>query len=108
MRDRARALLGGKPLDFLFIDGDHRYEGAKADFELYSPLVRPGGLIAFHDICPDHKTLYGTDTGCYAGEVYRLWAELKPRFKTEELIENAGQDGFGIGIIHWQGSNAHV
>lgn len=105
MRDRARALVGDKPLDFLFIDGDHRYEGAKADFELYSPLVRPGGLIAFHDICPDHRTLYGKETGCYAGEVYRLWAELKARFETEELIENAGQDGFGIGIIHWQGGS---
>ena len=107
MRDRARRLLGGRPLDFLFIDGDHRYEGAKADFELYSPLVRTGGLIAFHDICPDHRTLYGTDTGCYAGEVYRLWGELKQRFETEELIDCPGQDGFGIGVIHWQGAPAH-
>jgi cephalosporin hydroxylase len=107
MRERARSLLGGRPLDFLFIDGDHRYEGAKADFELYSPLVRAGGLIAFHDICPDHHTLYGKETGCYAGEVYKLWAELKPRHRTEELIEVQGQDGFGIGIVHWEGSQAH-
>src|SRR5690348_32017 len=38
-------LLNGKPLDFLLIDGDHRYEGVKADFQMYSPFVRPGGLI---------------------------------------------------------------
>jgi hypothetical protein len=33
----------------LFIDGDHRYEGVRRDFEMYSPLVGAGGLIAFHD-----------------------------------------------------------
>lgn len=38
-------------MDFLFIDGDHAYEGVKADFEMYSPLVRKGGLVALHDIC---------------------------------------------------------
>jgi len=42
--------LNGEPLDFLFIDGDHTYEGVKRDFEMYSPLVRNGGIIAFHDI----------------------------------------------------------
>jgi predicted O-methyltransferase YrrM len=35
--------------DFLFIDADHSYEGCKADFEAWSPLVRSGGEIAFHD-----------------------------------------------------------
>ena len=37
------------PFNFLFIDGDHSYEGCKADFEAWSPLVKPGGMIAFHD-----------------------------------------------------------
>lgn len=37
------------PYDFLFIDGDHSTEGALADFNMYSPLVRSGGLVAFHD-----------------------------------------------------------
>lgn len=107
MRERARRALGGRPIDFLFIDGDHRYAGVRADFDLYSPLVRPGGLIAFHDICPDHRTLYGTETGCYAGEVHRFWAELKARHaKTEELVDTPGQDGFGIGILEWPGRDA--
>lgn len=104
MRDQAAAFLGGNLVDFLFIDGDHGYAGVKADFELYSPLVRPGGLIAFHDICPDHKTLYGAETGCYAGEVYQYWAELKQQFPDhEELIQSPGQDGFGIGLLTWPG-----
>lgn len=50
--DVVKRILGGHKLDFLFIDGDHTYEGVKKDFEMYSPLVRKGGLIAFHDIVP--------------------------------------------------------
>jgi cephalosporin hydroxylase len=41
--------LGDVLIDFLFIDGDHRYWGVKKDFQNYEPLVRPGGMIAFHD-----------------------------------------------------------
>ncbi len=37
------------PYDFLFIDGDHCTEGVKQDYEMYSPLVRAGGLVGFHD-----------------------------------------------------------
>jgi predicted O-methyltransferase YrrM len=41
---------GSVPVDLIFIDGDHSYEGVKQDFEIYAPLVRSDGLIAFHDI----------------------------------------------------------
>lgn len=34
----------------LFIDADHSYESVKKDFELYSPLVPPDCLVAFHDV----------------------------------------------------------
>ena len=37
------------PLELLFIDGDHTYEGAKADFDRWSEYVRPGGHLLFHD-----------------------------------------------------------
>jgi len=36
--------------DFVFIDGDHSYEGSSADFEAYYPLVKKGGIFAGHDI----------------------------------------------------------
>ena len=36
-------------IDLLFIDGDHSYEGVKLDFELYSKLVSPKGVIIIHD-----------------------------------------------------------
>jgi predicted O-methyltransferase YrrM len=35
--------------DFIFIDGDHSYEGVLSDIELYLPKLKPGGCVAFHD-----------------------------------------------------------
>lgn len=37
-------------IDFLFIDGDHSYEGCKADFEAWVPKLRDGGVVVFHDV----------------------------------------------------------
>jgi hypothetical protein len=42
----ARAIL---PLDFIFIDGDHTYEGLKGDWEAWSPHIAQGGIAALHD-----------------------------------------------------------
>lgn len=36
-------------IDFLFIDGDHTYEGVKKDFELYSTILNDNGIIVIHD-----------------------------------------------------------
>jgi predicted O-methyltransferase YrrM len=40
--------LGGQ-FDLIFLDGDHSYKQTRADFELVSSLVAPGGVLAFHD-----------------------------------------------------------
>jgi hypothetical protein len=36
-------------VDFIFIDGDHSFEGVRKDFELYSQLLSENGIIALHD-----------------------------------------------------------
>jgi cephalosporin hydroxylase len=101
---RLRELLSGEKLDFLFIDGDHSYNGAAQDFEMYAPLVHSGGLIGFHDIVPDFRTRFGAPTKSDVGEVPRFWAELKKRYPgCEELIDDPDQDGYGIGVLHWDG-----
>ena len=38
-----------EPVDLVFIDGDHALESCRADWELFSPFVRPGGVVVFHD-----------------------------------------------------------
>jgi predicted O-methyltransferase YrrM len=40
--------LAGR-LEFIFIDGDHSFEGLRKDWEGWSPLVAPGGVVALHD-----------------------------------------------------------
>ena len=104
MRRRVVAATGGHPVDVLFIDGDHRYEGVSRDFQLYSTLVRPGGLIAFHDIVPDRRTRLGEDTAGDAGGVPRFWAELKGRYGSaaSERIDDPEQDACGIGMLYWR------
>lgn len=37
-------------IDYLFIDGNHAYEHAKSDFLDWSPKLRSGGIIIFHDV----------------------------------------------------------
>lgn len=36
-------------IDFLFIDGDHSYEGCKTDWDYYSPLLKKKSIVVFHD-----------------------------------------------------------
>ena len=85
--------LADAHIDFLFIDGDHAYEGVKSDFEMYAPLVRSGGLIALHDIVPGPKA-------CVGG-VPRFWSELKAdRYDIiDEIVETWEQGGFGVGLV---------
>jgi predicted O-methyltransferase YrrM len=47
--DAARKLAGAELFDFVFIDGDHSYEGLKEDWTGWKPLVAMEGVIALHD-----------------------------------------------------------
>ena len=88
---KVKEILDGQGLSFLFIDGDHTYEGVKKDFEMYSNLVGEGGVIAFHDIVPgSHESV---------GGVPRFWNEIKHQFDYVELVKDWKQRGFGIGAI---------
>lgn len=76
------------PFDFLFIDADHDYPMVSEDYRVYKNFVRFGGLIGFHDICPNQ-------------EVSRLWNEIKSSgCDTEEIIVDQTRSWGGIGVIH--------
>ena len=98
---RVESVLGGKKLDFLFIDGDHNYDGVKLDFLNYRHLVRDGGMIAFHDIVPDHRTRFGRDTKMWAGDVPVFWKRIKQAYPHAEFIKDPEQDGLGIGVLEY-------
>lgn len=100
--EQVRRWLGPHRLDFLFIDGDHSFSGIARDFEMYSPLVGTGGIIAFHDIVPDYRTRFGAETRSFTGEVPQFWAQMKQNWPdAQEFIADRDQDGFGIGVLRW-------
>eukprot|EP00927_Polykrikos_kofoidii_P066214 TRINITY_DN61853_c0_g1_i1.p1 TRINITY_DN61853_c0_g1~~TRINITY_DN61853_c0_g1_i1.p1 ORF type:complete len:522 (-),score=65.78 TRINITY_DN61853_c0_g1_i1:75-1469(-) len=45
--------IAADSLDFVFIDGDHRYDGVMRDIKAWWPTLRPGsGVLAGHDFAP--------------------------------------------------------
>jgi len=91
--DKAMSLFDEKKIDYLFIDGDHTYEGVKSDYYMFNHMVKKGGLIAFHDI----KTVR-QDCG-----VRELWEEVTKEMNKADFWEYAENDygplGAGIGVI---------
>ena len=90
--EMVKNFLDGKMVDFLFIDGDHTYKGVKKDFEMYSGLVKKGGIIAFHDIIECLP-----EVGC---EVSKYWNEIKCNYQFLEIIEDINQKWAGIGVLY--------
>jgi len=87
-----KTILANKKVDFLFIDGDHTYEGVKRDFNMYSSLVKEGGIIAFHDIVE-----HDPRSSC---KVNKFWNELKDDYEYLEIIKDIEQKWAGIGVIY--------
>ena len=51
--------------DFIFIDGDHSFEGIKQDWCDWSCRLPSGGIIALHDsIVPDHNPAWAEPGSC--------------------------------------------
>jgi cephalosporin hydroxylase len=84
-------ILNGHEIDFLFVDGDHSFEGVKRDFEMYSRFVRSGGIIALHDIVPSP-----IESGC---EVSKFWSEVKTTYRHSEIVESYFQGRRGVGLL---------
>jgi len=38
-----------QPLDLLFVDGDHSWEGVTTDLKLYIPLMKENAILVMHD-----------------------------------------------------------
>lgn len=89
VKRQAQRLLGG-PVDLLHIDGDHSYETARSDYELYAPLVRSGGTIIVHDVVS-------------YDDVARMWADCcadkLDAFVIHEPATATAPAGMGIGVL---------
>lgn len=91
-KDKIVEALGGRMVDFLFIDGGHSYETVRSDYVMYSPLV--DGVIGFHDIANNHRRC----------RVIDLWSELKKEYEYEEFILSPKpRHVMGIGVLNHKG-----
>lgn len=50
MLSQELATTWDRPLRFLWVDGDHTYIGAKTDFDSFAQHLRPGAVVALHDV----------------------------------------------------------
>jgi cephalosporin hydroxylase len=87
--DKTKEIFNSELIDFLFIDGDHTYSGVKKDYEMYGPLVRKGGIIAFHDIGQNEE-----------GGVSVLWNEVKNSGTCYKEFLHEPNHEKGIGVIY--------
>lgn len=92
-------ILDSRKIDLMFHDGDHTYEGAKKDFEMYSVLVKKDGIVCYADIEYHPRRLYPN----YDVGVYRFWQELKETYGTqtaEYVIKERHEKRFaGFGVL---------
>lgn len=96
--EKLEAHLAGRPIDLLFIDGNHSYSGVKADFELYAPLTKH--LIAFHDI--QSVTNRAEDVNLYWNEVTKSNQFMTVVFHRYNTDVDLGENKFahmGIGVV---------
>ncbi len=73
--------------DFVFVDGDHSFEGVWSDYKLFFPILKKGGFMAFHDIAGD------TTPG-----VNLAWKRIEK--ETDVVTRFCAKDApMGIGVI---------
>lgn len=78
------AASGAAPVELVFIDGDHSYDGLAADWTSWSPLVASGGLVALHDSrSSETRSLDGAGSARYTREHILV----DPRFELAQEVD---------------------
>jgi predicted O-methyltransferase YrrM len=89
--NRVSDILGDVKVDFIFIDGDHTYNGVALDYYMYRSFVKPNGWIVFHDI---KQSDFHASVNVGVGEFWESLNAPKIWFIGTEY------DGCGIGLVH--------
>jgi hypothetical protein len=85
--DEAVGQFDDASIDLLHIDGSHRYADVAHDFQTWIGKLSDRGVILFHDTAEK-----SADFG-----VYRLWAELAPKYPSFEFQHSHGLGVLGVG-----------
>lgn len=71
-----------RPIDFLFIDGDHSYEAVLQDYQLWSRFIKPGGYIVLDDVVIELRE----DCPIGPGRVVRECLLNNPEWEGKRLV----------------------
>ena len=59
-------------VDFIFIDGDHSFDGIRGDWEAWKEKIVPGGIVALHDSRPTpDRPIHDAGSVIYTNKVIR-------------------------------------
>lgn len=87
-------VLDQRKIDFCFHDASHLYDMTVKDFDIFWPLIAPGGVMAFHDIA------YSSSEG---STKWKWWREIQhngPQFASYTYELNDKWDAnMGIGVL---------
>lgn len=77
--------MADKPMvDFIFIDGDHSFAGLEGDWNGWSPLVAPGGIVALHDsVSSRERNIDGAGSVLFTKKIVML----DPLFHLVEIVD---------------------
>jgi predicted O-methyltransferase YrrM len=79
-----------QPIDYLYIDADHSYDGVRADLDAWVPHMRPGGLLVGDDY--GHRLFPG---------VQQAWDEcIAARGLTLTRYQSSPPDADGIQLVY--------
>jgi hypothetical protein len=85
--DEAAAHFDDGSVDLLHVDGFHTYEEVSRDFETWLPKMSGRGVVVLHDTNA-RRPEYG---------VWRLWEEIKQRYRHFELVHAHGLGVLAVG-----------
>jgi predicted O-methyltransferase YrrM len=109
---REAATLEDRPVDLLFVDGDHSYSGARDDVVIWGSRLRPGGTLILHDAY--------SSLGVTLTQIVTIWPRGRFRylFRERSLVAYRREDvslagrvidaGRQLGGMAWFARNAVV
>jgi len=85
--DQALESFEDGTVDLLHVDGRHRYEDVKEDFESWKPKLSDRAVVLFHD-----TNVRERDFG-----VYKYWEQIREEGRSFEFLHGHGLGVLGIG-----------